>query len=50
MSPILDRILSIALVGKLTIGAPVVALLLIITDRVVRHEVREHFVKRCLTV
>jgi NAD(P)H-quinone oxidoreductase subunit 5 len=50
MTLILDHILSIALLGKLTIGAPVVALLLIITDRVIRHEVREHFVKRCLTV
>lgn len=34
--------------GKLIIGAPLFALLFIILDRIIRHEVRELFIKRCL--
>ncbi|MFN4895584.1 MAG: proton-conducting transporter membrane subunit [Pseudomonadota bacterium] len=37
-------------VGKFIIGAPVLALIAIIFDRIVRHDVRESFIKKCLTV
>jgi NADH:ubiquinone oxidoreductase subunit 5 (subunit L)/multisubunit Na+/H+ antiporter MnhA subunit len=37
-------------IGTLIIGAPLVSLIAIVLDRVLRHEVREIFIKRCLTV
>jgi|GEM_PF-1919944 len=42
--------LVLSYIGKLIVLAPLASLLAIILDRAVRHEVRELFIKRCLSV
>lgn len=44
----IDNVLSH--IGKLIVVAPILSLFAIILDRVFRHEVREIFIKRCLTL
>ncbi len=42
--------LWISSIGTLIIGAPLVSLIAILLDRAIRHEVREIFIKRCLSI
>lgn len=46
--PTINTLMPLA--GRLIIGAPAIALILIVIDRAVRHEVREGFIKRCLMI